>query len=215
MNTRLSWLVSYFKGTWRINRDALGFSGVLLPTLSPNIQPVCSLVAPEISSLYDKLMSEILEQDESDVLNRALMLTEASKRLELRLANVDQFEGHGTELWLQGVDLGLTTSNPEVIKKFMDDELLDLVPEEAPDTLGFHIPSGDGVQCFFESFAIGPVSDPTSDYPEATIPYALGIRAVNALFHSADDNVPPCFIPGLSTIVPAKFEDLQIGIVVK
>ena len=190
-------------------------SGVLLPTLSPNIQPVCSLVAPEISSLYDKLMSEILEQDESDVLNRALMLTEASKRLELRLANVDQFEGHGTELWLQGVDLGLTTSNPEVIKKFMDDELLDLVPEEAPVTLGFHIPSGDGVQCFFESFAIGPVSDPTSDYPEATIPYALGIRTVNAFLHPADDSMSPYFIPGHSTIVPAKFEKLQIGIVVK
>lgn len=68
---------------------------------------------------------------------------------------------------------------------------------------------------FFYSFTIGPAFDPTSDGPEAIIPYALGMRVVNALVNPADSSITPLFIPGFSTIVPTKFEALQMGIVVK
>ena len=193
-------------------RDNPDPQGLLLPTLSPNVQQVSSLVAQRISKCYDSLMKEILS--DQDPLGRASKLIEASGRLGMLLAEVDRFDGPGTEIWLQGVDMGLTTSSPEIIQQALE-ESGDPDMQDAPGEIGFDVPAEDGVQCFFDSFTIGPVFDPTSDDPEAIIPYALGMRVVNALATPADSSVKPLFIPGFSTIVPTKFEALQMGIVVK
>lgn len=193
-------------------RDNPDPQGLFLPTPSPNVQQVGILVAQRISGLYNSLMKEILS-DQDDPLERASKLIEASGRLGMLLAEVDRFDGPRTEMWLQGVNMGLTTSSPEIIQQALK-ESENPGMQDTPDEVGFPIPAEDGVQCFFDSFTIGPVFDPTSDDPEAMIPYALGMRVVNALVNSAS-SVTPLFIPGFSTIVPTKFENLQMGIIVK
>ncbi|HMS31845.1 MAG TPA: hypothetical protein PKA29_01025 [Candidatus Saccharibacteria bacterium] len=195
-------------------RDNPDPQGLLLPTPSPNVQQVSSLVAQRISKCYDSLMEEILSSDQDDPLERASKLIEASGRLGMLLAEVDRFDGPGTEMWLQGVDMGLTTSSPEIIQQALEESENPGMPD-IPNEVGFLIPAEDGVQCFFDSFTIDSVFDATSDEPEAIIPYALGMRVANALATSADSSVKPLFIPGFSTIVPTKFEALQMGIVVK
>lgn len=92
-------------------------------------------------------MEEILS-DQDNPLERASKLTEGAGRLGMLLAEVDGFNGPGTEIWLQGVDMGLTTSSPEVIQQALE-ELGDPDMQDAPHEICFDVLAEDGVQCFF------------------------------------------------------------------
>lgn len=190
--------------------------GIKLPKIDPSVQALGGLVAHRLLSVYDSLMTEILSCVDDNPLERAGQLLRASKRLTMLLSEVTEFRGLGTEIWIQGTDIGPTTSSPELIKQVLEEPEASIGPEDKGllSEIGFHIPPEDGIQCFFDSFTIGPVFDATSDDPEAIIPYALGLRVSNSLVHPADPNVRKLFIPGLSTIVPVKFEELRLGVVV-
>lgn len=189
---------------------------IKLPKIDPSVQALGGLVVKRLLATYEILMLDIMDHTYCNPLESADLLLRASNRLTMLLSEVTEFGGLGTEIWIQGTDIGLTTSSPELIKQVLEEPEVSIDPEDKGllSEIGFHIPPEDGIQCFFDSFTIGPVFDATSDDPEAIIPYALGLRVFNSLVHPADPNVRKLFIPGLSKIVPVKFEELRLGVVV-
>ncbi len=189
---------------------------IKLPKIDPSVQALGGLVVKRLLATYEILMLDIMDHTYCNPLESADLLLRASKQLTMFLSEFTEFGGLGTEIWIQGVDTGLTTRNPDVIRQVLEEPEASIDPEDKGllYEIGFHVPPEDGIQCFFDSFTIGPVFDATSDDPEAMIPYALGLRVSNSLVHPADPNIGKLFIPGLSTIVPVNFEELQLGVVI-
>jgi hypothetical protein len=102
------------------------------------------------------------------------------------------------------------TSSPEFVAEIMKDQELDQEPnpEAPPYEVGFHVPQGDAIQCFFRSVDVGPAI-----VEDLMVPYALGFHVTNALITPADSAVPPLFIPGESSVYPADIDRITMGLV--
>lgn len=183
-----------------------------IPTAEPLIDSIgFSSIVSGMVRLYDSLMLEVLSSHLDDQAREA-SLAEVAKRLKMLLAEAEGFNDSGTEMWLHGSDLGITTSDPDILKELaVESGVSDI--EDLPDQARFHIPAKAGIQFFFDSFVVGEVLDPTSDDTEATIPYALSIRAENLQIHFAHPENKKIFLPGLCTITPLQFEKVEMGIV--
>lgn len=185
----------------------------LVPTPNPNVTPVGRGLLGSVATLYTKLMGEMLDGDvegeEQDVLGRATQLHDAARRLEMLLTQHPGFEGQDTEIYLQG-EMDFFTSSPEFVAEIMKDQELDQEPnpEAPPYEVGFHVPQGDAIQCFFRSVDVGPAI-----VEDLMVPYALGFHVTNALITPADSAVPPLFIPGESSVYPADIDRLVMGLV--
>ena len=181
-----------------------------IPTDSPIVYRVGSSTIPSLLDLYDKLMMEILNDTSED---KTKLIDEVIRRLEIKFAEESYFMDKNTELWFNGVNSTIITTDTFAMEDLVESAYAEPNPDDDHDGIGYIVSGEDSIQCFFDGFYIGQAPNLNSVESDAVIPYALGVRVSNIMITPTMPGENKIYLPGQSLIIPERFEGLNLGIV--